>query len=271
MSGRNRSWFQQRFNGFLTALIPQGSKAKSTTAQSRASMESVLFPSPQSTLKRPWTPPEPLPKYSTPPVPNSAWCSQSFMMGAGMVILQPSTDRVVVVHDSVDGHWFLPRGRKDIGESLEKTALREAYEESGYEVEFLPLHIPSCAPPPPGDPEAFFRLNTEPIFMTVSSWAAVEGEQWKYPGEYLTSWYVGQIPADAIYRPNTGMSNEKTYSSHLFTFDEAMQKLHGSQKRVLEYVWDVYRHTRNVQEERRQEQERRSRKSNSRRSPRQST
>jgi hypothetical protein len=129
MSGRNRSWFQQRFNGFLTALIPQGSKAKSTTAQSRASMESVLFPSPQSTLKRPWTPPEPLPKYSTPPVPNSAWCSQSFMMGAGMVILQPSTDRVVVVHDSVDGHWFLPRGRKDIGESLEKTALREAYEE----------------------------------------------------------------------------------------------------------------------------------------------
>jgi ADP-ribose pyrophosphatase YjhB (NUDIX family) len=63
------------------------------------------------------------------------------MMGAGMVILQPSTDRVVVVHDSVDGHWFLPRGRKDIGESLEKTALREAYEEVCLAVRFHDVQL----------------------------------------------------------------------------------------------------------------------------------
>jgi 8-oxo-dGTP pyrophosphatase MutT (NUDIX family) len=49
------------------------------------------------------------------------------MLGAGMVIIQPSTEKFVIIHDN--GHWFLPRGRKDLGESLEKTALREAYEE----------------------------------------------------------------------------------------------------------------------------------------------
>jgi len=43
-------------------------------------------------------------------VPNGAWSSQNFMLGAGMVIIQP-------------------KGRKDLGESLEITALREAYEE----------------------------------------------------------------------------------------------------------------------------------------------
>ena len=51
------------------------------------------------------------------------------MLGAGMVILQPSTEKVVIVYDERDDSWFLPKGRKDIGESLSAAALREAYEE----------------------------------------------------------------------------------------------------------------------------------------------
>lgn len=51
------------------------------------------------------------------------------MLGAGMVIIQPSSEKFVIVRDSTNGHWFLPKGRKDLGESLESTALREAYEE----------------------------------------------------------------------------------------------------------------------------------------------
>jgi 8-oxo-dGTP pyrophosphatase MutT (NUDIX family) len=51
------------------------------------------------------------------------------MLGAGMVVIQPSTQKVVLVYDREREHWFLPRGRKDVGESLEQTALREAYEE----------------------------------------------------------------------------------------------------------------------------------------------
>jgi 8-oxo-dGTP pyrophosphatase MutT (NUDIX family) len=51
------------------------------------------------------------------------------MLGAGMVIIQPETSKIVVVHDEVRDRWFLPKGRKDVGESLEQAALREAYEE----------------------------------------------------------------------------------------------------------------------------------------------
>jgi 8-oxo-dGTP pyrophosphatase MutT (NUDIX family) len=35
----------------------------------------------------------------------------------------------VVISSVKEKRWFLPRGRKDIGESLEQAALREAYEE----------------------------------------------------------------------------------------------------------------------------------------------
>jgi 8-oxo-dGTP pyrophosphatase MutT (NUDIX family) len=53
--------------------------------------------------------------------------SENFMLGAGAVIIQPSSGKVVIVQDG--DHWFLPKGRKDLGESIEEAALREAYEE----------------------------------------------------------------------------------------------------------------------------------------------
>jgi len=49
-----------------------------------------------------------------------------------MVIIQPSTHRLVILYDTQKKRWFLPKGRKDLGESLEQAALREAYEEVGH-------------------------------------------------------------------------------------------------------------------------------------------
>lgn len=51
------------------------------------------------------------------------------MLGAGMVIIQPSSGKVVLIWESKRKYWFLPKGRKDQGESLEQAVLREAYEE----------------------------------------------------------------------------------------------------------------------------------------------
>ena len=132
------SWFQQPYSAFLSVLQqfmppPHPQRPQATyTARSRPTARTVVeAPSrPQTPQTRQRTPsPEPLSEYSTPMVPNSAWCSQNFMLGAGMVILQPSTNKVAIVYDSIGKYWFLPKGRKDLGESLEKTALREAYEE----------------------------------------------------------------------------------------------------------------------------------------------
>ena len=58
------------------------------------------------------------------------------MLGSGMVVIQPSSGKVLVLcekykdaHGREHSYWFLPKGRKDVGESLEQAALREAYEE----------------------------------------------------------------------------------------------------------------------------------------------
>lgn len=73
--------------------------------------------------------PRPLSELSSPPIPNSHFFSNEFMLAASMVIIQPSSGKIVVVNDTNTKSWFLPRGRKDVGESLEQCALREAYEE----------------------------------------------------------------------------------------------------------------------------------------------
>lgn len=70
----------------------------------------------------------PLSERSTTAIPNSIFHATDFILGAGVVIIQPSTAKIVLVTDKRE-RWFLPKGRKDKGESLEQTALREAYEE----------------------------------------------------------------------------------------------------------------------------------------------
>ena len=60
--------------------------------------------------------------------------SENFMLGAGALIIQPSSGKVVIVQEG--NRWFLPKGRKDIGESIEQAALREAYEEVRVSIRF---------------------------------------------------------------------------------------------------------------------------------------
>ena len=70
-----------------------------------------------------------LSEYSSSGTHDCAWASQDFLLGAGMVIIQKNTNKIVVVHETEKKYWFFPRGRKDTWESIEEAALREAYEE----------------------------------------------------------------------------------------------------------------------------------------------
>ena len=149
--------------------------------------------------------------YSTPgPFHNRMFFSENFMLGAGAVVIQPSSGKVVVVQDG--DHWFLPKGRKDLGESIEQAALREAYEEvrislhlispdrfdqhdhqSGYRCEFLPLYHWTNAPVE--SRLAYGRKHTEPLHVTITSYL---GRRNRPPGEYLTFWYACQIGPEAV-------------------------------------------------------------------------
>jgi len=168
------------------------------------------------------------------------------MLGAGIVIIQPSTGKIVLVDDGV--HWFLPKGRKDRGESLEQTALREGYEESGYRCEFLPLFSYSRAPMPPTMARTSQKV-TEPLFTSIAAWGPRKikdgaGTYTDPGGEYLTFWYVGQIGPDAVREENTGMPDETTYTGHLTTYEEAMSRLKNAiERHIVNTAWNTWRET----------------------------
>lgn len=183
------------------------------------------------------------------------------MTGSGMVIFQPATRKVVVVYDETTKYWILPKGRKDVGESLEEAALREAYEEvrrspyvvpqnsqlfwhqAGYRAQFFPLYTPTNAPIPPSSQQRRPLLNTEPFYMSTAHWRNRRSMQPRgsVGGEYLTFWYIGQIPEDAVWEANTGMSDEKGYRARLLTREEAWQKLQGTLEGFLvERAYDLW-------------------------------
>ncbi|TFK48202.1 hypothetical protein OE88DRAFT_1647196 [Heliocybe sulcata] len=204
-------------------------------------MSSARIPSAASTRRRQTAPlADPrAPKFShssSPAVPDSLWYASDFVIGAGMVIIQPSTRKIVVVYDGSSERWFLPKGRKDVGESIEEAALREAYEESGYRAQFLPLLTASRAPAPGSRLNR--SANTEPIYVGTKYF----GPRYRgdHGGEYLTFWYVGCIDNDAVREERTGMSDEQEYVGHLLTPQQAIDRLSETQAQVVRVAWALF-------------------------------
>ncbi|KAI0673133.1 hypothetical protein C8Q78DRAFT_930406, partial [Trametes maxima] len=192
---------------------------------------------------------------SDPGIPDGMWFSQDFMLGAGMVVIQPSSGKIVVLLETEKDsrgrekrYWFLPKGRKDVGESLEQTALREAYEESGLRVSFLPLIMPTNAPTEPRSPEHDPRRPiTEPIYVQMTQWRQRRYARIGYGahgGEYLTFWYVGQIPANATIESGTRMPDEVGYQTYLLTYEEATTVLQGTgQDQIVHTAYSLWQGT----------------------------
>jgi len=188
----------------------------------------------------------PLSERSTAAIPNSIFHATDFRLGAGVVIIQPSTSKIVLVTDK-RGRWFLPKGRKDKGESLEQTALREAYEETGYRIQFLPLYTGSLAADPSPPQEALPEKDTEAIAVTTYNWPAGHPHLGKFgSGEYLASWYVGQIAEDAVPETGTEMLYEDSFVAHLCTIEEASERLWEVQRHIVEIAWKAWQYTLDV-------------------------
>ncbi|GJJ14019.1 hypothetical protein Clacol_008276 [Clathrus columnatus] len=188
---------------------------------------------------------------STGVVPDSLWFASDFLLGAGAVIIQPLSGMIVLIYDRQTDRWCLPKGRKDLGESLENTVIREAYEEAsfidngekqtGYRAKFLPLAIPSLAPSP--DPLKKASLNCEPIYVTTqtSHLEFVSAE----PFEYVTFWYVLYIEEGAIRDEGTGMVSEEQFEPQLLDFSDAIEKLGGRHQQavVVSRAWRLWKET----------------------------
>jgi 8-oxo-dGTP pyrophosphatase MutT (NUDIX family) len=128
--------------------------------------------------------------------PTKQFQSKDFVVSAGSILFRHSTNgdlEICLIHNAEKDEWLLPKGRKDKGESIEAAAVRETFEETGYECELWPQRMWTRAPDP-GVNNADTKAEeaddlTEPIMVTVreySEGAGPEGMQAKFIWWYIT-------------------------------------------------------------------------------------
>ena len=106
--------------------------------------------------------------------------SDEFVTSAGGLLFRIRPGRpleICLIHLQLKDEWSLPKGRKDRGESVEETALREVYEETGWKAVPFPATMYTRATVPdvegsklmqPNDqPHLVSALSTEPFAITI--------------------------------------------------------------------------------------------------------
>ncbi|KAF9875700.1 hypothetical protein CkaCkLH20_06632 [Colletotrichum karsti] len=93
-------------------------------------------------------------------VTRSLALSGQFVISCGTVTIDVNRSKVLLIRDRPTGECMLPKGRKDIGESLEEAAERETFEETGIRARLTAMHMSTLAT---GDSR---RPITEPIAVS---------------------------------------------------------------------------------------------------------
>ncbi|KAJ0425633.1 NUDIX hydrolase domain-like protein [Aspergillus carlsbadensis] len=152
--------------------------------------------------------------------PTAQFSSEHFVESCGAILLDISreTKRVCLIQYQNVG-WFLPKGRRNIGETRHAAALREVEEETGYKCRVYPVSMSTRAPRPddPEDVPDTARLisdSSEPFMLTVRELDG--GTDVK-----IIWWYIAVVDDNSASAP----SKPKDFTADFFTFEEALQRL----------------------------------------------
>lgn len=119
-------------------------------------------------------------------------------MAAGQQEDPISRYELVMVHMPSTGENFFPKGRKDVGERLEDTAIRETYEETGLSCHLLPLPVPTRATQ--GNVAGDGETNVvEPVACSLRSAGDVQK---------IIYWFVAVVDDDQPAMSGTQMPDE---------------------------------------------------------------
>ncbi|GAM90238.1 hypothetical protein ANO11243_082800 [Dothideomycetidae sp. 11243] len=111
------------------------------------------------------------------------------VFAAGCAIFHLASARVVLCRSTAGGGYFLPKGRRDAGEELGVTAVREGFEESGYRCRLLPLPVPHRQPVPSTDLRAW---HAEPLWTQLVPVVRTV--------QYVCCWYVAEALPESVER-----------------------------------------------------------------------
>jgi 8-oxo-dGTP pyrophosphatase MutT (NUDIX family) len=83
-----------------------------------------------------------------PKLPTEQFPSTNFLICSGSILFASTRAplQVCLLHHTERNEWLLPKGRKDRGECVPTTAIRETFEETGYPCRQLPLDMVTRAP-----------------------------------------------------------------------------------------------------------------------------
>jgi 8-oxo-dGTP pyrophosphatase MutT (NUDIX family) len=159
-----------------------------------------------------------LPRYPTEQFPSS-----HFLVSGGSILFESTHAplRVCLIYDHARGEWLLPKGRKDRGESVPATAVRETFEETGYPCELLPLDLITRAPAAGAQTEdaaVTVGGSGEPFMVTL--------RRTKDGGIQILSWFatVCTTGADKVVGSVSGLQTEvEDYESAFFEVDEVLR------------------------------------------------
>lgn len=157
--------------------------------------------------------------------------SSTFVISCGTITLDPAHAKLLLIRHQKNGAVFFPKGRKNIGETLEQAAERETYEETGFRVTLLPLQVPTLATPATGG-ELGLHVCTEPV--AVSQRLTPDGIL------KLIFWFAAT--GDSTAAPDVGTQEEGEDFDPLWTdFENAVQTLtFDDDKQIAETVIELY-------------------------------
>lgn len=153
--------------------------------------------------------------------PTRQFTSSEFVESCGAIIFSDPCSRRVCVAKLVEtGEYVLLKGRRNIQESRRDAALREAYEETGYRCELLPVRMAVRATALGDDPDVpdYARMYDgleEPFMCTVRDLPHGAGLK-------IIWWFIAVV-SDINETRGPG---ENTFKVEFFNCDEAVTKLH---------------------------------------------
>ena len=161
---------------------------------------------------------------ATPRYPTKQYLAGDFVSSAGCVLFRQLSGEpleICILHHLTRNEWLLPKGRKDRGETIERTAVRETYEETGYPCRLWPQRMPTRAPVPGSAGDAGHGMVigdalVEPIAVTIRD--LVKGDI------KMIFWYIALVEEGIQKVEGTQMENEN-FESVFMQADEAVRQM----------------------------------------------
>ena len=157
-------------------------------------------------------------------LPTEQFRSSHFLVCAGSILFESTRAplRVCLLHHTVRDEWLLPKGRKDLGEHVPATAMRETYEETGYPCEPLALDLVTRAPASGAqtkDAPGQVRARADEPFMVTLRRTVFEQDG---AGVKLVWWFAAVRCAGTDKVDGTQTAVE-SFESRFFEVDEALR------------------------------------------------